>query len=128
MLLYLDIGRRLMLKIRFFLVLTLFSKLFFVLSYSFVYINYVLVLQVLKVSFNLSRTKQLYERSALDENTELHLTNVTSLPPHPNVGGVCSHFSCRLPRSLLSRSSRGGAADVVCVVLATRPSENVEVW
>jgi len=69
---------------------------------------------------------QLYERSALDDDTELHLANVTSLPPHPNVGGVCSNFSCRLPRSLLSRSSRGGAADVVCVVLATRPSENVE--
>nr|XP_026689565.1 uncharacterized protein LOC100185033 isoform X1 [Ciona intestinalis] len=71
---------------------------------------------------------QLYDQRDVGERMILKLENSSSLPAHPNTCGVCSHFPCRVPRSLLDPTSGGGAADALCVVLSTRPSHSLQEY
>ncbi|XP_076807892.1 uncharacterized protein LOC143451320 [Clavelina lepadiformis] len=77
-------------------------------------------------AFNLAC--QLYDQRDVDDRMLRQLDNCASLPAHPNTCGVCSHFSCRVPRSLLDPNSGGGAADTICVVLSSRPIQSLQEY
>jgi len=70
---------------------------------------------------------QLYDQRDVDDRMLKRLESCAALPAHPNVCGICSHFPCRVPRSLLDPNSRGGAADALCVVISSRPLQSLQV-